>query len=65
MADIDADLDACGVPLADAATVVGIAGTITTLAAAVLDLPAYDAVAVHGSAPTSPTCGRRSTGSSR
>jgi exopolyphosphatase/guanosine-5'-triphosphate,3'-diphosphate pyrophosphatase len=50
VADVDAHLDACGVPLADAATVVGIAGTMTTLAAAVLDLPAYDAVAVHGSA---------------
>jgi exopolyphosphatase/guanosine-5'-triphosphate,3'-diphosphate pyrophosphatase len=50
VADVDAHLDACGVPLGDAATVVGIAGTMTTLAAAVLDLPAYDPVAVHGSA---------------
>jgi exopolyphosphatase/guanosine-5'-triphosphate,3'-diphosphate pyrophosphatase len=49
LADVDAHLDACGVPLGDAATVVGIAGTMTTLAAAVLDLPAYDPVAVHGS----------------
>ncbi len=49
LADVDAHLDACGVPLGDAATVVGIAGTMTTLAAAVLDLPTYDPVAVHGS----------------
>jgi exopolyphosphatase/guanosine-5'-triphosphate,3'-diphosphate pyrophosphatase len=49
VADVDAHLDACGVPFGDAATVVGIAGTMTTLAAAVLDLPAYDPVAVHGS----------------
>jgi exopolyphosphatase/guanosine-5'-triphosphate,3'-diphosphate pyrophosphatase len=47
--DVDDHLDDCGVPLADARTVVGIAGTMTTLAAAVLDLPAYDAEAVHGS----------------
>ncbi|HEX6151414.1 Ppx/GppA phosphatase family protein [Nocardioides sp.] len=49
VADVDAGLDACGVPLGDAETVVGIAGTMTTLAAAVLDLPAYDPDAVHGS----------------
>ncbi len=47
--DVDAHLDGCGVPLADARTVVGIAGTMTTLAAAVLDLPEYDPEAVHGS----------------
>lgn len=40
--DIDAHLDASPVDLAAAATVVGVAGTITTVAAAVLDLPAYD-----------------------
>ncbi|CAI9398533.1 Ppx/GppA phosphatase family protein [Nocardioides sp. T2.26MG-1] len=42
LADIDAHLDACPVDVAAAATVVGVAGTITTVAAAVLDLPAYD-----------------------
>ena len=47
--DVDEHLDDCGVPLADAATVVGIAGTCTTLGAALLDLPAYDRDAVDGS----------------
>jgi exopolyphosphatase/guanosine-5'-triphosphate,3'-diphosphate pyrophosphatase len=42
VADIDAHLDACPVDPAAAATVVGVAGTITTVAAGVLDLPAYD-----------------------
>ncbi|ABL80454.1 MULTISPECIES: exopolyphosphatase [unclassified Nocardioides] len=42
LADIDAHLDASPVDLAAAATVVGVAGTITTVGAAVLDLPAYD-----------------------
>ncbi len=40
--DIEAHLDACPVDPAGAAAVVGVAGTITTVAAAVLDLPAYD-----------------------
>ncbi|WP_277345745.1 Ppx/GppA phosphatase family protein [Nocardioides sp. JQ2195] len=40
--DIDAHLDECPVPAGDAATVVGVAGTILTVAAGVLDLPAYD-----------------------
>lgn len=40
--DVDAALAACPVPAAEAATVVGVAGTVTTVAAAVLDLPAYD-----------------------
>lgn len=40
--DVDAALDACPVPAQEAATVVGVAGTVTTVAAAVLDLPAYD-----------------------
>ena len=47
--DVDAALDRCGVPLAEAATVVGIAGTCTTLGAAVLDLPAYLPAEIHGS----------------
>ena len=42
IADIDAQLDACPVDPAQAATVVGVAGTVTTVAAGVLDLPAYD-----------------------
>ena len=42
VADIDAHLDACPVDPGAAATVVGVAGTVTTVAAAVLDLPAYD-----------------------
>jgi exopolyphosphatase / guanosine-5'-triphosphate,3'-diphosphate pyrophosphatase len=42
VADIDAHLDACPVDPSFAATVVGVAGTITTVAAAALDLPAYD-----------------------
>lgn len=46
--DVDAALDACGVPLAEAASVVGIAGTCTTLGAALLDLPAYDRDVIHG-----------------
>lgn len=41
VADIDAALDASPVPIAEAATVIGIAGTVTTVAAGVLDLPAY------------------------
>lgn len=42
VADIDAHLDACPVDPADAATVVGVAGTVTQLAAVVLDLAEYD-----------------------
>ena len=42
VADIDAALDACPVDPGRAASVVGIAGTICTVAAGVLDLPAYD-----------------------
>ncbi len=41
-ADIEAALDACPVSPAAAATVVGIAGTVCTVAAGVLDLPSYD-----------------------
>ncbi len=42
VADIEAHLDGCPVEAAAARTVVGVAGTVTTVAAAVLDLPAYD-----------------------
>lgn len=51
-AAIDAALDTLPEHGADpsvAATVIGVAGTITTAAAAVLDLPAYDRDAIHGS----------------
>nr|WP_276310139.1 Ppx/GppA phosphatase family protein [Nocardioides speluncae] len=46
VADIDAALDASPVDPTAATTVVGIAGTITTIAAGVLDLPAYDREAI-------------------
>jgi exopolyphosphatase/guanosine-5'-triphosphate,3'-diphosphate pyrophosphatase len=42
VADIDAHLDACPVPVAEAATVVGVAGTVLSIVAGVLDLPSYD-----------------------
>jgi exopolyphosphatase / guanosine-5'-triphosphate,3'-diphosphate pyrophosphatase len=37
------------VPVADAASLVGLAGSVTTVAALALQLPAYDADAIHGS----------------
>jgi exopolyphosphatase / guanosine-5'-triphosphate,3'-diphosphate pyrophosphatase len=37
------------VPVTDAASLVGVAGSVTTVAAIALDLPAYDPVAIHGS----------------
>ena len=46
VADIDAHLDDCPVDPVAAATVVGVAGTVTTVAAAVLDLPTYDRDAI-------------------
>lgn len=42
VADVDAVLDQCPVAVGDALSVVGVAGTITTLAAGVLGLAAYD-----------------------
>jgi len=45
-ADIEAHLDACPVSPQDAATVVGVAGTVTQLAAVALDLAAYDRTVV-------------------
>jgi exopolyphosphatase/guanosine-5'-triphosphate,3'-diphosphate pyrophosphatase len=42
VADIDAHLDACPVPIASAATVVAVAGTALSITAGVLDLPSYD-----------------------
>ena len=44
--DVDAHLDASPVDPSVAGTVVGVAGTVTTVAAAVLDLPAYDRSAI-------------------
>jgi exopolyphosphatase/guanosine-5'-triphosphate,3'-diphosphate pyrophosphatase len=40
------------VPIAQAATFVGVAGTVTTLAAIVHGLPSYDPAAIHGSTMT-------------
>ena len=37
------------VPVAEAASLVGLAGSVTTVAALALELPAYDADAIHGS----------------
>jgi exopolyphosphatase / guanosine-5'-triphosphate,3'-diphosphate pyrophosphatase len=37
------------VPVAEAVSLVGLAGSVTTVAALALDLPAYDPVAIHGS----------------
>ena len=49
VADIDAALDGCSVDPAEAGAVIGVAGTVTTLAAAVLDLDAYDPTLIHHS----------------
>ncbi|WP_148614320.1 exopolyphosphatase [Nocardioides rubriscoriae] len=46
LADVDRALDGCPVDPAAAATVVGVAGTVTTLAAGVLGLAAYDRAAI-------------------
>ena len=50
-ADIEAAIDAAAldVPLTTATTFIGVAGTVTTMAALVLGLTAYDAEAIHGS----------------
>jgi exopolyphosphatase/guanosine-5'-triphosphate,3'-diphosphate pyrophosphatase len=49
--DIRAALDqvTAEVPVAEAASLVGLAGSVTTVAALALELPAYDADAIHGS----------------
>jgi exopolyphosphatase/guanosine-5'-triphosphate,3'-diphosphate pyrophosphatase len=49
VADIDAALDACPVDPADAGAVIGVAGTVTTLAAGVLDLGSYEPDLIHHS----------------
>ena len=46
-ADIDAALDGCRVDPAQASAVIGVAGTITTTAAMVLDLDRYDRQILH------------------
>lgn len=50
-ADVDAALDLAGesVPLTGAGTLVGLAGTVTTVAAIALGLDAYDSEAIHHS----------------
>jgi exopolyphosphatase/guanosine-5'-triphosphate,3'-diphosphate pyrophosphatase len=50
-ADIRAALDdvRSEVPVGEAVTLVGLAGSVTTVAALALELPAYDADAIHGS----------------
>ncbi len=49
VSDIEQALDGCSVDPADAGAVIGVAGTVTTLAAAVLDLDAYDPTLIHHS----------------
>ena len=48
-ADIDAALDAvaAAVPARDARTLIGLAGSVTTVAAIAMELPAYDAARIH------------------
>ncbi|MEU1077647.1 MULTISPECIES: Ppx/GppA phosphatase family protein [unclassified Streptomyces] len=50
-ADIEAALDLAGqtVPLREPRTLVGLAGSVTTVAAIALGLPAYDSAAIHHS----------------
>jgi exopolyphosphatase/guanosine-5'-triphosphate,3'-diphosphate pyrophosphatase len=53
-ADIEAALDLAErtVPLREARTLVGLAGSVTTVAAIALDLPAYDSTVIHHSRVT-------------
>lgn len=46
-ADVDAALDACTVDLQQAGAVIGVAGTVTTIAAGALRLASYDRSLVH------------------
>lgn len=54
-ADVEAALDSCRVDPSAAGTVVGVAGTVTTVAAGALGLSSYDRAAIHGA--TLPTAG--------
>ena len=49
VADIDAALDtvAAAIPVRQAGTLIGLAGSVTTVAAIAMDLPAYDAARIH------------------
>ncbi len=47
-ADVQAALDGIGLDLSDTRTLIGLAGTITTITAKVLDLPAYNPDRIHG-----------------
>jgi exopolyphosphatase/guanosine-5'-triphosphate,3'-diphosphate pyrophosphatase len=51
VADVESALDSAAlqVPLTEAGELVGVAGTVTTLAAIAADLPRYDPAAIHGS----------------
>ena len=49
VADIEAFLDACPVPVASAATVVAVGGTALSIVAGVLDLPSYDRAVIDQS----------------
>ncbi|HET6167769.1 MAG TPA: Ppx/GppA phosphatase family protein [Marmoricola sp.] len=46
-ADVDGALDGCRVDPAEARTVVGVAGSVTTVAAAALELTSYDRERIH------------------
>ena len=46
-ADVDEALDSCTVDVSRASAVVGVAGTVTTVAASVLDLERYDHAVIH------------------
>lgn len=58
-ADINAAIDEAtrAVPLRDAASLIGVAGSVTTVAAMALDLQAYDPLAIHGSRITADRVG--------
>lgn len=47
--DVDAALDATSVPLERAGSLIGVAGTVTTVAAGALRLPAYERQLIHRS----------------
>ncbi|WP_394262310.1 exopolyphosphatase [Trueperella sp.] len=47
-ADVHAALERTGLDLSETRTLIGLAGTITTITAKALDLPMYDAARIHG-----------------